>query len=177
MNESMMEKQVLLNEYAAETLRKYIDKLGSKNGLQRLQARSAMIALGEPAIDIFAELVIHPEWIVRREAVKALAQMKNTVTAPILLYALEDEYASIRWVAAEGLIALGREGLIVLLKRLSSKKLTVNLSQVAHRVVKEISSRLSILETEELLANLENPSQYYLVPANARNILNMLTSH
>jgi HEAT repeat protein len=177
MNGSLTSKQVLLNEYAAEMLRKNIDKLGSKNGLQRLQARSAMIALGESAIDIFAELVMHPNWIVRREAVKALSQMKTNITAPVLIYALEDEYASIRWVAAEGLIALGKQGLLVLMQRLCSQKLSVNLSQVAHHVVKEISKRQSMIETEELLANLENPSRYYMVPVNARNVLNLLSSN
>lgn len=177
MNGSLTSKQALLNEYTAEMLRKNIDKLGSKNGLQRLQARSAMIALGESAIDIFAELVMHPNWIVRREAVKALAQMKTNITAPILIYALEDEYATIRWVAAEGLIALGKHGLLILLQRLSSQKLTANLSQVAGHVVKEISKRQSLIETEELIASLENPSRYYLVPVNARNVLILLSSH
>ena len=174
MNRSFINKRTLLKESAIDMMKKNIVKLGSKNGRQRQKARSAMVAIGEPAIDIFAELAMHPDWIVRREAVKALSQMKNNIAAPILVNALEDEYNGVRSIASEGLISLGKQGLIPLLEVLSSCKLTFIMRQVAHHVVKEISVQYSIAGTAELLKSLENDGNYYLIPTSAGRVLNRL---
>ena len=102
---------LIAEEYSMDKMRNYIRDIGSPNGLRRQHARLAMVAIGEPAIDILAVLSIHPRWVIRWEAVKALSQMKNAVTAPLLINALEDEHDSVRWVASYGLIALGKQGL------------------------------------------------------------------
>lgn len=162
------------DEYSMDMVKKHIRELGSPNGLRRQYARLAMVAIGEPVIDILAVLAMHPQWIIRWEAVKALAQMKNTVTAPLLINALEDNFESIRWVAAHGLIALGKQGLISLLQALSSYKLTVMMRQGAHHVIKELSKQYSLSGMEELMASLENTGNYFVLPINAKTVLNTL---
>ena len=146
--------------------------LGSKNGMQRQKARLILVAIGEPTVDFLAELAFHPQWIIRWEAVKALSQIKNAVAAPILINALEDEYEGIRWLAAEGLIALGKQGLIPMLEALTSYRLTIFLREGAHHVFKKLSKRYTLTGMEELMESLENTDSYFRIPINARAMLN-----
>jgi len=162
------------DEYSMYMVRNYIRDLGSPNGLRRQHARLAMVAIGEPVIDILAVLAMHPQWIIRWEAVKALAQMKNPVTAPLLINALEDNFESIRWVAVHGLIALGKQGLISLLEALSTYRLSVMIRQGAHHVIMELSKQYSLSGMEELMVSLENTGNYFVLPINAKTVLNTL---
>jgi hypothetical protein len=176
MRKSIKDKYALPEEPSMDMMRKYITDLGSPHGLERQNARLSMVAIGEPAIDILAVLALHPKSIVRWEAVKALAQMKNAVTAPLLINALEDEFESIRWVAVHGLIALGKPGLIALLEALSSYKLTAILRQGAHHVIREFSKRYPISGIEDIMQSLENTGNYFIVPINAKSLLNKLST-
>jgi HEAT repeat protein len=166
------------NEYAIadepsmDMMRHFIMELDNANGLRRQYARLAMVAIGEPAIDILAVLTMHPQSMIRWEAVKALSQMKNILTAPLLINALEDDYESIRRIAAHGLIALGKDGLISLLEALSSYKLTSILKQSAYHVIREISIRYSLNGIDEMINSLENTDSNFIVPINAKNLLN-----
>jgi hypothetical protein len=54
----------------------------------------------------------------RWEAAKALSEIADPLAATALVNALEDDDADIRWVASEGLTALGRDGLEPLLAAL-----------------------------------------------------------
>jgi HEAT repeat protein len=174
MKKSVKNTNTIPDEYSLYMMRNYVRDLRSQNGLRRQSARLAMVAIGEPAIDILAALAIHPQWKIRWEAVKALSQMKNAVTAPVLINALEDEYESIRWIAAQGLINLGKQGLISVLEALSSYKLTAILRQGAHHVIKEISKRYPLSGIDELIANLDDTSNYFVLPMNAKSILHQM---
>ena len=157
-----------------QMMHKYIEALGSRNGMQRQKARLALVSIGEPAIDILAELSIHPQLIVRWEAVKALSQIKDPVTAPLLINALEDEYDAIRWLAAEGLIALGKQGLVSLLQVLTTAKLTIFLREGAHHVLNQLSKRYALTGLADLINNLENGKNYLNIPIYSRLILDAL---
>jgi HEAT repeat protein len=176
MKKSIKNIDAMPNEYSMDMMRHYISELGSQNGLRRQHARLAMVAIGEPAIDILAVLAMHPQYVIRWEAVQALSQMKNAVTAPLLINALEDEYQSIRWVATHGLIALGKKGLIALLEVLSSYKLTGILRHGACYVIKEISKRYHLSGVEDLIANLDDTNKYFVLPINARSVMNTMLS-
>jgi hypothetical protein len=71
----------------------------------------------------------------RIEAVRTLVSMFRLETAPYLVGALENEDPEVRWLATEGLIALGRKGLEPLLKALIAKPETMWLRLGAHHVI------------------------------------------
>jgi len=65
---------------------------------------------------------------VQGEAVKALGEIADPRAAPALVVTLEDEGFDIRWLAAEGLIALGPVGLAPRLEALAEKANSVYLT-------------------------------------------------
>ena len=174
MKKSGKDKQTMSGKHSVYMIRNYINEIISQSGLRRQSARLALVEIGETAVGILALLMMHPQWKVRWEAVKALSQMKNAITAPLLINALEDEYESIRWIAAEGLINLGKEGLMALLEALISYKLSVMLRQGAHHVIKEFSKRYTLSGIDELMASLEGTNNYFELPVNAKNVLNSI---
>jgi len=79
--------------------------------------------------------LIDPRTHVRWEAAKALQAIADPVSAPALLHALEDENEDVRWVAAEGLIALGKIGLLTVLSGLMKRAGSVAYCSSAHHVL------------------------------------------
>jgi HEAT repeat protein len=70
-----------------------------------------------------------PDHEVRWEAAKALGEIADPWSAPALEETLMDAGFDIRWLAAEGLIALGRAGLKPLLATLLKKADSVYLRE------------------------------------------------
>ena len=170
MNTSMREPGV----FSREELQKNLALLQSKNGIDRQKARIALVTLGSPAVDYLAELATHPEDKIRWEAVKGLGQIMDPITAPLLINALEDENTAIRWLAAEGLIRLKKNGLIPLLESLIGQKLTVYLREGAHHILKAMALRYHSGEFDELIKDLETTTDHSQVPIHAQLIMEKL---
>ncbi|MEJ2536335.1 MAG: HEAT repeat domain-containing protein [Calditrichia bacterium] len=96
-------------------IKELIKNLGNSDGVIRERARRKLVSIGPSAIDYLAELVYTKNEMLRWEAVKTLSEIVNPVAIPLLIDALEDDKSSIRWLAAEGLIMLGREAVKPLL--------------------------------------------------------------
>lgn len=139
-------------------------KLMDKNGLVRQKARKKLVDIGVPAVDYLAEFETHPKGIARWEAVKALSQIHDPITAPLLLNALEDSNEDVRWLAAEGLAALNEEGLNALLAALISRKRTIYLLEGAHHILTRLRSKIEKPIINELLQILDHPDAELKLP-------------
>jgi hypothetical protein len=128
-------------------------KLRSKEGIQREQARKALVKIGKPAVPAMIELLSEPDQHVRWEACKALGSIKDRTSAVPLVHALSDESTEIRWLAAEGLIALGKESVIPLLEALKEHFDSVLLRQGAHHVLHSLERQKKL--KKETLAVLD----------------------
>lgn len=112
----------------------------------RRQARELLVILGRMAVPPLLELLNDKRPHVRWEAAKALADIADVETTAALIEAMEsDEDVDVRWVAAEGLIAMGRQGvppiLAALLDRPHSAVLREGAAHVFHRLAKRKSFR------------------------------------
>ncbi len=112
-----------------------IDSLRTKDGVRREQARKKLVVIGKPAVAPLLALLSDPVHHVRWEACKALSSISDPATAPQLVNALRDENIEVQWLAAEGLIAIGRESIAPLLKALETNFDSVFLRQGAHHVL------------------------------------------
>ena len=95
-----------------------VGDLTSRARATREKARESLVALGKPAVPSLIPLLSHRKPHVRWEAAKTLCDIADPIAATALVNALEDEDGDVRWLAAEGLIALGRDGLQPLLTAL-----------------------------------------------------------
>jgi HEAT repeat protein len=112
-----------------------VAQLSSKDGMTRMRARAALVHLGPAATADLTAALADPRVQVRWEATKALVQIADPGAAEALLRMLRDEDFGVRWLAAEGLIALGREGLIPLLESLSRRLLSERFREGCHHVI------------------------------------------
>jgi len=160
----------------SNTISLLIAKLAARDGLERESARWSLVDIGSPAVAGLIELLEALDEQVRWEAAKALAAMADPAAADALVKTLEDKVFDVRWLAAEGLINLGREGLIPLLKALIERSDSPWLRDAAHHVLHD----LAVGELEDLLEpimdSLEGAEAAIETPLMAKAILDRLLS-
>lgn len=106
------------NNATISAIRLLIAQLGTKDGEVRQRARQSLVAIGKPAVPLLIEALSNHDAQVRWEAVKTIGEIRAPIAAAALVETLEDEEFDVRWLAAEALIALGREAVVPLLKAL-----------------------------------------------------------
>lgn len=111
-----------------------IAALANPSPVARRKARDALVALGKPAVPSLIQLLSHRKPHVRWEAAKALGGIADPIAASALVNALDDRDGDVRWLAAEGLAALGRDALQPLLAALIQRARSCWLCEGAHHV-------------------------------------------
>lgn len=157
------------------TINSLIVILGSKDGLARQRARHSLIAIGQPAVSALIEALTDPNGHRRWEAAKTLGQLRDPSAATALVRAMEDQDFGVRWLAAEGLIALGRAGLVPVLQALAKHSDSVWLREGAHHVCRMLLDQgLHDLVTP-VLAALDGVEPVLEAPRAAQAVLKALT--
>jgi hypothetical protein len=122
----------------APDIEKLIADLSSSDREERENARLALVSIGHPAVMPLVKQLRSPEKWTRWEAAKTLAEMRDPSAAPILVDSLTNSDPNIRWLAAEGLIALGRMSLAPLLSTLTQYSGSILLAEGAHHVLHDL---------------------------------------
>jgi HEAT repeat protein len=157
------------------TVRALIVDLGSKDGLVRIRARRALVTIGKKAIPALEEALMSKDRWKRWEAAKALGQIGDAQATKALISALEDEMFDVRWLAAEGLISIGRPTLIPLLRKLTEEPDSLSLREGVHHVLHGINMgnlEEILLPVRNALEDIEAP---LVVPFAAEAALKSLT--
>ncbi len=94
----------------------------------------------------------------RWEAAKALSEIADFRAASELVSLLTDHNFGVRWIAAEGLIAIGPAALIPLLRELTGNSDSIWLRRGAHHVMKDLIKKNPELENvlKNVLTGLES---------------------
>jgi HEAT repeat protein len=159
---------------APSTISSLITDLASQSALVRTNARQSLVAMGGPAVAPLIEALADPKRQVRWEAAKALSQIADPAAAPALARALRDRGFGVRWLAAEGLIALGSKGLVPLLRALIDHSDSVWLRQGAHHVLHDLAKGILKDLVQPVLAALEGVEPSLEVPVAAETALRAL---
>jgi HEAT repeat protein len=125
--------------------------------ITRQRARETMVNIGRPCVAPLIKVLSNPksDERLRWEATAALSKINAPNSAPVLVKALEDDSFGIRWLAAEGLINLGRQGIPALLEALLQRSESVWLRQGAHHILRTLArtglpaSAISVLQALE----------------------------
>jgi HEAT repeat protein len=108
--------------------------LASPDPSVRTKARKTLVTLGKLSVPSLIRLLLHRKPHVRWEAAKMLCDIADPLAACALVNALADRDSDVRWLAAEGLAALGREGLQPLLAALLQRAESCWFCEGAHHV-------------------------------------------
>ena len=118
MTPSMKRSKAVVEDKREPRIRSLLDSLASRDPVLREQARETLVVVGKPAVPLLIPLLSHRKPHVRWEAAKTLCDIADPIAATALVNILDDSDGDVRWLAAEGLAALGRDGLHPLLAAL-----------------------------------------------------------
>ena len=117
----------------------------------RQSVRWSLVNIGEDTIPALAEALRRGNRNARWESAKTLGEIGSPLTAPALVEGLQDDVFDIRWLASNGLIALGIRGLEPLMEALIENPDSPRLRECAHHVVRVLAET----DLQEMLAPLK----------------------
>jgi HEAT repeat protein len=133
-----------------------IANLASEDGMLRVNARRSLVTIGGPSVPFLIQALANRNKWMRWEAAKALGQIGDPAATQALVIALEDRIFDVRWLAAEGLIAIGREALVPLLHALINHPDSLWLREGVHHVLHDLAKGKLDEVLQPVLAALED---------------------
>jgi len=115
-----------------QTINALIRAIGDTDGMVRVTARQVLVNMRKTAIAPLKEALLSKIERQRWEATKALGQIGDPEATEALIGALEDEMFDVRWLASEGLVAIGHKAIVPLLKALHKKPESLWLREGVH---------------------------------------------
>jgi HEAT repeat protein len=126
-------------EEATPSLEPLISALSNHDDAARVKARHSLVAMGKAALPSLTEALKSKNDLSRWEAAKALGEIGDPQSAPVLVKALEDEEFDVRWLAAIGLIGMNIKGLKPLLHALMEQGDSIWVREGAHHVMHDLA--------------------------------------
>jgi len=146
----------------------------SKNFILRKKAREELVEIGEPSLDFLIELASNKDEKVRWEAIITIVQIGSNETLNVLLNALKDDEFSIRWLAAEGLINLGKYVVVPVLQELQNNPDSVFLRRGAHHVLHELTKSGIFRDNYQLVDQLGNEFDHSSISLKVQKTINLI---
>ena len=115
-----------------------IRRLSSPDPKERESARAALVEVGSPATSYLIQALDTPDGTARQEAFRALRDIADPDAAGAFVQGLDDDDSACRWLAAEGLAALGRVGLTRTLDLLEKYPPNEHILRGAHHVLSSL---------------------------------------
>lgn len=164
-------KTASVSQPAVETL---LSSLADDNPEVRQDARRELVRMGHGVVRPLLGQLRSPESNVRWEAAKALSEMHDTRAAEGLAIALSDDDSDVRWLAAEGLVALGRDALKPLFLELIRNSDSSWVREGAGHILHAFRDSSADSVAGPVLAALENRAPIFNVPVAAFSALGKL---
>ncbi len=156
---------------ATDDIESLIKSLGSASPAARMRARKRLVAAGHAVvIPLLHKLKARSDQMCW-EAAKALSEIKDAASADALAETLDHANHDVRWLAAEGLIAIGQEGLKQTLMALLTRAKSICVREGAHHVISHFAHRMSGNYLIPVLRDLENFEPAVLAPPAALDAL------
>jgi HEAT repeat protein len=158
----------------AGTIDSLIHDLADDDWVVRVRARCSLVSLGSEAVEPLSGALASPKQWVRWEAAKALCDIGNPAATNSLLKSLEDKMFDVRWLAAQGLITIGRKTIVPVLQALIEKPDSVWLREGAHHVLHDLARGRLKDVLQPVLTALEDVDASVEVPLVAKTALDAL---
>lgn len=104
-------------------------------------AMEALVEIGAPAVPALIEAAQNDSEQVRWHATKALSQIGDERAAAVLVQALNDANSGVRWLAGEGLVAIGTEAIEPLLRELGNRSVGARFRQGTYHVLNKVEGK------------------------------------
>ncbi len=119
------------------------ESIDSKNYRKKINARGTLVRMGRTILPHMYKLLDSENNLLRMEAAKIVELIAEKSSIPVLINYLDDKEFEVRWMAAEGLIRIGRTSILPLLKSIRDGKSSFFHNKGAHHIL------LSLLNDKE----------------------------
>jgi HEAT repeat protein len=136
--------RLLLKHLSPQTLPAFLDVLETAFDLRETLASEALVELGAASVPGLAGLLAHQDARVRWRATMCLTRLAEkgyAETLSALLQALHDDSPDVAWVAADGLLALGPDVSVSVLRSVLGARLTPATIRALHLYSERASPR------------------------------------
>ncbi len=160
--------EVFPNEY-----KRILERLTSTDRSIRIETREELEKIGATIIPHLSEVLYFDNHHLRWEAAKTIEQMALPKGIDIQIQALEDEESDIRWIAAEGLVKMGKKSILPILKKLVEDGAeSINLIHGAFHVLHKLDiDEDQKVKIKPLVKALNRKKLYHEIPALAQNLI------
>ena len=117
-----------------------ITQLANDRWAERRAAEDGLRKAGPAAVGPLTAALRSDSDRLRWGAAKVLGELRDASAAPALAESLEDEDGGVRWLAAQGLIAIGQPAVVPVLRRLLSRADSPWFQEGAHHVLRGLAT-------------------------------------
>lgn len=147
-----------LNDFPGNLAKLIKVSLDTKNSGKKLAARSTLAGMGKTIIPKMHKLLDSENGLIRMEAAKIVELIADRRSIPLLINLLDDKEFEIRWIAAEGLIKIGRRSILPLIKSVRDGDSSYFLNKGAHHVLNSLLNESEKKKLNPLLLSLDDSS-------------------
>jgi len=115
-----------------------------------------MVRMGKTIIPQMHKMLDSENNMLRMEAAKIVELISDRRSIPLLIGLLDDKEFEIRWIAAEGLIKIGRRSILPLVKSVRDGKSSHFHNEGTHHVLLGLLNKTEKKKLTPLLLSLEN---------------------
>jgi FOG: HEAT repeat len=135
------------------------ESLDSKNSVKKLAARNTLVKMGKTIIPYLHRLLNSENGSLRMEAATIVELIADKRSIPFLIILLDDKEFEIRWIAAEGLVKIGRRAILPLLKAIPDGKSSFIFNKGAHHVLLSLLNENEKNKLKSLLLSLDDAQE------------------
>ncbi len=145
-----------LNEFPGNLVNLIAGLLDEKDYSIKHNARNALVKMGKMIIPQMHKLLTSKKEAIRIEAARIVELIADRKSIPLLIGLLDDTEFDIRWIAAEGLIKIGRRTIMPLLKSIRDGESSYFVNKGAHHVLINLQYEKEKEKLKPLLQSLDN---------------------
>lgn len=151
------------------------DLLHHDSSFVRDAAAHGIVELGSDAVPVLERLTEDGDRDTRWYAYEAIARAERPEYVDLLIEGLQDDDFSIRWVASNGLIAIGAGAVIPLLRALVDEHASPLFHNAARRIFSRVSAAPDLdADVRALVESMSHQTTVYETSLKARDILRRL---
>jgi hypothetical protein len=150
------ETEIVLKDFPNNLEKLIKGFLDTKDSGNKLASRKTLAAMGKTVLPKMHKLLETEDVSFRMEVAKILELIADSRSIPIFIRLLDDKEFEIRWIAAEGLIKIGRRSIIPMLKSVRDGESSHFHNEGVHHVLLSLINKTEKDKLVQLLNSLEN---------------------
>lgn len=157
MKEALILKTDICLYKVPANIARLINALIDHDNYQKMHnARVSLLKMGKTIIPQLHKLVCSDNSLLRMEVAKLIQLKADKRSIKVLIALLDDREFDIRWVAAEGLIRIGRKSIVPMLKAVRDGRSSLIMNKSVHQVLASLLLEEEKMQLMPLMQSLEN---------------------